>query len=149
MKQIKKMLPRLGGYGLVLLTAVSFYAVAASAGSQEDPLVTLSYLNGPFKQEVLAQVGSGGASATYSVVTLSNGQTLNCGAGCEVLLRTGTAVCVAGTDPGLIDTTQAKGLDGGSSLAANHLYIVSEGGKGVKATAASVTLLVQGSYTVS
>ena len=42
----------------------------------------------------------------FSVVTLSQGQTLVGDVGCEVMLRIGTAVCGTSDSVGLIDTTR-------------------------------------------
>ena len=93
-------------------------SLAAEAGTSGDPLVTLSYLNGTFLDSLLAKVdqkidqrnsqlglsGSGASSsATFSVVTLSAGQTLTGDIGCEVMLRVGSATCVSPSNPGLID----------------------------------------------
>lgn len=142
-------------------------SVAAEAGSSQDPLVTLSYLNETFLGNVLQRVdekiaarnqtlsqqlggGSGSESAaTFAVVTLSNGQVLTGGIGCEVMLRVGSAVCVSPSAPGLIDETTAAGLGGGLALEQNHLYMMTVEGRGVRATAAVTKLLVRGSYTIA
>lgn len=152
----------------VLLTTVTF---AAEAGSAQDPLVTLSYLNETFLNTILARVDEkisarnagitqrpGGqtgavpgadAASTFTVVTLSNGQTLTGGVGCEVMLRVGTAVCVASSAPGLIDETSAAVLNNSGALVQNHLYMMTIEDRGVRATAATTKLLVRGTYTVA
>ena len=141
-------------------------AMAAEVGSSGDPLVTLSYLNEIFLEEVLdrvdgkidernrdiakelgSQTGSSGGDS-FAVVTLSNGQTLTGDIGCEVMLRVGKAVCVAPSAPGLIDETTAGTLSGGGALAQNHLYMMTVEGRGVRATAETTKLLVRGSYTI-
>ena len=141
-------------------------ALAAEAGSAQDPLVTLSYLNETFMNTIMARVdekiaarggqlggqvpGTGTASAAaFTVVILTNGQTLTGDIGCEVMLRVGSAVCVAPSDPGLIDETTAETLAGGKPLAQNHLYMMTIEGRGVRATAATTKLLVRGAYTVA
>ena len=145
----------------VLNATVSF---AAEAGTDQDPLVTLSYLNETFLNNVLSRVdekiadrnaqlsqqtGGGGTSANFSVVTLTSGQVLTGGVGCEVMLRVGTAVCTASSAPGLIDETTAGTLNNGGALVQNHLYMMTIEGRGVKATAATTKLLVRGSYTIA
>ena len=138
---------------------------AGTAGSSQDPLVTLSYLNETFMNSVLQRVdqkiaarnnqlmggpaGDGSAAAAFTVVTLSNGQTLSGGVGCEVMLRVGTAVCVSPSTPGLIDETTAGTLNNGGALAQNHLYMMTIQDRGVRATAATTKLLVRGSYAVT
>ena len=144
-------------------------SLAAEAGSDQDPLVTLSYLNETFLNNVLQRVDekialrnsqiaqqtggqapSGSASsATITVVTLSSGQVLTGDIGCEVMLRVGSAACVAPSAPGLIDETTAAALSGGAALAQNHLYMMTVEGRGVRATAATTKLLVRGSYTIA
>ena len=119
-------------------------AVAANVGSQEDPLVTNSYLNDTFKNEVLAEANGG-----FVLVTMSNGQILKGEVGTEVMLRVGTAVCTASSTPGLIDTTSAGTLNNGAALEKNHLYMMTIEDRGVKATASTVKVLVRGSYTVA
>ena len=151
----------------VLSTTVS---LAAEAGSTGDPLVTLSYLNETFLGNILSavdqkiaarnsqivqqlggSVSTGGTStaSTFTVVTLSNGQTLTGQIGCEVMLRVGSAVCVSSSAPGLIDETAASTLNNGGGLVQNHLYMMTIENRGVKATAATTKLLVRGSYTVA
>ena len=144
-------------------------ALAAEVGSSGDPLVTLSYLeeifmdqvmdrvdgkiaerNRDIAQELSGQTSAGSASTdTFIVVTLTKGQTLTGGIGCEVMLRVGTASCIAPSAPGLIDETTAATLNNGGALAANHLYMMTIDGRGVLATADTTKLLVRGSYTIA
>lgn len=144
-------------------------AYAAGAGSANDPLVTLSYLNNTFSQKVqtmvndtvdarkaemeqaLAKVlgqGGNGSGNVFTVVTLSKGQTLVGDVGCEVMLRIGTAVCGTSDSVGLIDTTSGSNLGSGGALAANHLYMVTISTRSVTATSATVKVLARGPYTV-
>ncbi|WP_130868395.1 hypothetical protein [Intestinimonas massiliensis (ex Afouda et al. 2020)] len=91
--------------------------------------------------------GSQSGSAAYEVVTLKAGQTLTGGAACEFLLRSGTATCVSDSSPGLVDMTDGSTLANGGALEANHLYLGTIEGRGVKASTA-VTIMVRGSYTI-
>lgn len=154
----------------VLLAAAgltAFGALAAGgAGSQSDPLVTLSYLTDTFTGQIMDKVdasiarrnaqllqelggsgsaGSGTASA-YTAVTLSAGQTLYGEAGCEVLLRSGAASCGASASPGLVDTTSGGSLEGGAALQTNHLYLMTDS-RSVSA-AGDATLLVRGTFVI-
>ena len=145
-------------------------ALAAEAGSPQDPLVTLSYLNETFLNTILNRVdekiaarntqlaqqmggqfsGIGTTSvSTFTVVTLSSGQILTGEIGCEVMLRVGSAVCVAPSAPGLIDETTAGTLNNGGALAQNHLYMMTIENRAVRATAATTKLLVRGTDTLS
>lgn len=134
MKQNKKWSMRIASFCLAG-ACLCGGAVLAAGGDESDPLVTLSYLTQTvtpitssrwtsrrpsWQSELLAQLNtaiadykmavegsgaSGGTSASYSVVTLTSGQTLALGVGCEVMLRVGTATLAANTDPGLIDVS--------------------------------------------
>jgi hypothetical protein len=153
------------------VVSVTTFSAAAEPGSSDDPLVTLSYLNDTYLSAVLTKVDAkiaqrnaalsgqlgqqtgtaasgSGTSAVFSVVTLSSGQTLTGEIGCEVMLRVGTATCVAPSTPGLVDETAGSTLAGGKALTQNHLYMMTVEGRGVKATAATTKLLVRGGYTV-
>lgn len=149
------------------------YAANAAPGGQTDPLVTLSYLNGAFTNQVksmvdqtvndrqaemeqslnsiLAGASSGAApagSGVFAVVTLSQGQTLVGDVGCEVMLRIGSAVCGSTDSVGLIDTTTGANLPSGGGLAANHLYMVTISTRSVTATSGTVKVLARGPYTI-
>ena len=148
---------------LALSAGLMTTALAAEAGSSGDPLVTLSYLNDTFFNTIMQRVdqkiaertgqalpgGTSSTAASFVVVTLSEGQTLTGGIGCEVMLRVGSAVCVSPSDPGLIDETTAATLANGGALVQNHLYMMTIEGRGVRATAAVTKVLARGSYTVA
>ena len=143
------------------------YSANASAGGSNDPLVTKSYLDGPFLRQVQtlvdqavdarkaeleqAALGQGGGSAVgnvFTVVTLGKGQTLVGDVGCEVMLRIGTATCGTTDSVGLIDTTTGTNLGSGGSLVTNHLYMVTISTRSVTATSNTVKVLARGPYTV-
>ena len=92
--------------------------------------------------------GSQTGGAVYQVVELPAGQTLTGSAACELLLRSGTATCVSDSSPGLVDMTDGATLANGGALKANHLYLATIEGRGVRASTA-VTIMVRGEYTVS
>ena len=140
---------------------------AAEPGSDQDPLITLSYLNDTFLNGVMkkvdekiaarnaqivkeldGQTSTEGSAETFTVVTLAQGQKLNGDIGCEVMLRVGTAACVSASAPGLIDQTDASTLNNGGALVKNHLYMMTIEGRSVQATAATTKLLVRGTYTI-
>lgn len=171
----------LASYSLLLVTVTA----AGGAGSESDPLVTLSYLNETFLPQLLGKVderleardkelsskldeqvkkdaaalaeqygantgatGESDKSDTFTVITLSSGETLYGAVGCEVMLRVGTANCVSPSSPGLIDETDASILESGKALTKNHLYMMTIDERGVKATAATTKLLVRGGYSI-
>ena len=155
-------------------------AALAAGGDQDDPLITVSYLQQTAIPDVVAQVeekaaarqeelkkeleqqiaqykedvasmggtGSGG-NASYTLVTLSRGQTMYLNVGCEVLLRIGSATVNAATSPALIDVSTGGSINGGASLTQNHLYMATSPDRTLTPTADTVKLLVRGGYSVS
>ena len=148
-------------------------ALAAEAGSEEDPLVTLSYLNETVLpklvsdaqasaetrkaeltaqlNQAIAQMGGGGtgASASYTVVTLAPGQRLNLDLGSEVMLRVGSAAANAAENPALVDITSGENLNHGGSLVQNHLYLTTMTDHSITAGGSTVKVLVRGGYSIS
>lgn len=96
----------------------------------------------------LTGAGSGSDVDTFTVVTLSKNQVVTCGIGAEIMLRVGTATA-AGSNPALVDSTAGSTLSAGGALTINHMYLVTIQGNGLKATAATVKILIRGDYTVS
>ncbi len=135
---------------------VGAYA-ASTYGTESDPLVAKSYLDDTLTpklqaefqtkldnqaQQLEQQIASANTTVNFSAVTLSNGQTLKCGAGCELVLRSGAA----NTSGSLSDVTTGSPLNAGAALTENHLCLT---GSSANVTASgSVTLLVRGAYTV-
>lgn len=156
-----------------VLTAVASMA-AGGAGSQSDPLVTLSYLTETFTsqimdrldsllasrnlqltQELTGQIleqppqpsaGASGTAPVFTAVTLAPGQTLSGGAGCELLLRSGAASCISASPPGLVDATSGGSIGNGAALQANHLYMMTDARSVYSASGA--TFLARGDFTV-
>lgn len=147
---------------LILAVGVGVGAYAASNfGTQADPLVAKSYLDQTVTPKLQAdfqtkldaqvqimeqQINAQGAGLNFTAVSLTIGQTLKGGVGCEIILRSGTAVS-SGT-AGLSDVTDGKLISIGTALTSNHLCMVSTQGDGIKASS-SVTLLVRGTYTLA
>ena len=170
----KKWMIRLGAGALAAGCLVMGAALAA--GDQEDPLVTLSYLNQTAIPQIVEQVeertaqrqeeleesfrtqlnqyqqgnqGGETASAGYTLVTLAQGQVMHLEVGCEVLLRVGAASVQADSSPALIDLSAGGTADGGAALEKNHLYMSTIEGRTLTADAATVKVLVRGGYTVA
>ncbi len=172
MKRPRRLVPLIVAVAAAAALLVGLTAAAANSGSASDPLISRSYLESVFTPQITAQTktmleereaalaqklnaqlagsgSSGQGGQTYHVVTLSKGQTLTGGVGLEIMLRIGTAVCVADSAPGLIDMTSGGTINAGQSLVTNHLYMVTINSRGVQATSNTVKVLVRGSYTVS
>jgi hypothetical protein len=108
-----------------------------------------------FTREIDAKIASAGDGAlpagekTFTVVTLKHRQVIKCGAGTEILIRSGSATAYGGTSPRLIDTTGGTEITAaGAALKKNHMYMVTIAENGLRAASDSVTLLIRGEYTV-
>ncbi|MBQ9768246.1 MAG: hypothetical protein IJW37_09115 [Lachnospiraceae bacterium] len=124
--------------GVLLLCAAFFtgrHAGAASStpGSVEDPLITLSYLEGRLTEQ-------GG----YTTVTLKKGQSVVGSAGTGLVLLSGSATA---NGAGVVDLTEGSLTGEDLSLFLYHSYIVPEE-KGGCTALSSCTLLVSGQYIV-
>ena len=167
---------------ILLIVGVSTAAGAAGYGSQEDPLITMSYLNDVFVPEMMQKVEevfsglqeryfamfdsrlqqytqqvqemltapAAGTDEVFTVLTLTRGQMLTATAGSELLIRSGSAVSYGESGTLLSDVTSGDVLsEMGTTLAENHMYVVTSTGSGIYAASDQVTLLIRGEYTVS
>lgn len=164
--------------GALALSAVLLGTGAAlAAGDQSDPLVTLSYLNQTaipqivkqveektaarqkeLEQQLAAQISqylqqggqgsSSGGSASYTLVSMTNGQVMSLGVGCELLPRIGTVTVKANTTPALIDLSTGGTVNSGAALTKNHLYMATIADRTLTASG-DVKLLVRGSYSIA
>lgn len=162
----------------LLVLAIAVVAAgeySGPAGSENDPLVTMSYIDDIFtvemqkyfKQELQTQTDSlrdslesriealeeaceaaAGTEAGlyYRELKLESGNELICKAGTELLLRAGSAYVMSGGS-GLADTSGGETPGRGSYIAKNHMYLVTEDGCGICADG-SITVLVRGDCEV-
>lgn len=162
---------------LLVLAAAVFAAgeYSGPAGSVNDPLVTLSYINDVFtvemqkyfRQELQTQTDSvrnaletriealeeasaaagSGANGAFRKITIRSGSDLLCEAGTELLLRSGSAYVLARELPGLLDTSGGADLSRGEYVKKDHMYLVAADGSGICADG-NVTVLIRGSYEI-
>ena len=136
---------------VLLLAGVTAYA-ATNYGTQDDPLITKSYLDEVMKPEIERELQTKleaaaadmqrSAPGEFAAVSLKAGQTLRCTAGCQLLPVSGSVSALGA----LSDTTAGSAVEAGSALSLNHLYLATETG-GVTAQAAA-TVLVSGTWSV-
>lgn len=176
-KQNKKWIIRIASFALAGACLCGGAALAAG-GDKQDPLVTLSYLtktaipeimeqvedhadkkqeellgqfNGVverYKEEMRQESENTVDSSAFVVVTLSSGQKLELGVGCEVMLRVGAASVTSDSSPALVDTTTGASIGNGAALETNHLYMSTIEGRYLTASSEVVKVLARGSYTV-
>lgn len=121
-------------------------------GSEEDPLVTKSYIEKRIEQlkYYIDQKISGDDSSTseLEVVEVNSGQSIIGRAGTEIILRGGKGRVIAGELGGLSDITGGRDLQMGENVPANHLMIVPrDDGRGVYVLENAI-FMVRGSYEI-
>lgn len=156
-KNIKKFILPIGAAVL----ALSAFAVFAAPGTNDDPLVSLSYITDTLVPELHSYVdskisaistgSSNGSTASqpgFSVVDVKQGQTVKGGNGCEMILRMGSATVNASQSGGLSDVTAGFDLPQGYAMPANHLLVVPiNDGRGVTMTTDG-KIMIKGAYSV-
>ena len=102
------------------------------------------------KSEIIADLKADGITAdiSYSLVSLTKGQTVVAKGCMELILRSGTATAVT-VDDGLSDLTAGKDLTSGEELCLDHYIINPIGdGRGILVTSDSAYVLVRGDYEI-
>ena len=133
---------------IILLTAFAF----AAPGDSDDPLITLSYITDVLMPEIrrIINIGeaTGGASDTFKVLELEQGDRLLCGDGTELILRMGKATVIATEKGGIANVTSGVDLSSGTDVPPNSLLIVPiNDGRGIHATQ-KVIVLIKGGYVI-
>lgn len=160
MKRMRAALLLLAG-----VLTVGAVTVFATQGDQDDPLVTLSYLQQVMTPKLEAQVDAAveknaqelakqleiavtsyetrvderlaaAGTATFQSEELSRGKEFLPGAGRELLVVSGSLNAVGK----LMDTTAGQEVSAGNSLTAGHLYVTVDATSGCKATTAATVM---------
>jgi len=153
---------------IVILAAMTLGVLAASydPGSENDPVVTLSYVEGRIAeivsdfQQKLDSINESGenASSSSEIQTLESGfEAIMIPAGksvyfadnVQVILRSGAVTAIANSSGnGLADLTAGKDLKTGDSVQMNHLLLVPRNdGRGVSVKVDS-WIMIKGDYTL-
>lgn len=153
---------------LLTISSLTYIVKAATAepGSNEDPIVTQSYVelrNQQLRfyidesikkiQDSLSNAGSSSSTGTqgssvFVVVDVPAGKKLKAGASTEIILRAGKATIIDSPSGGIADVTIGKDLKKGEAVPLNHLLIVPrDDGRGANAVTNS-TFMVRGSYNI-
>lgn len=149
----RKSLIGIGAAVILLGTTIVF----SEPGSDNDPLVTMSYVNNKVEQlkeyidtKIANNSGKDNPSSELEVVELPKGKYLIGKAGTEIILRGGKATAHGvKVDQGLSDVTEGKDIDNTEKLLpANHLIIIPRNdGRGAYAVSDAI-FLVRGDYHI-
>lgn len=142
----------------VLLSGVCIYYAAASGGSSDDPLISLSYLNGAFTDTVRQRISAQRSDASASVAAnadvwtetrLKYADVLSGSTGTCVLPLAG-GMTVSFSSGAVVDATSGTEVSSGSALTARHRYLVAENTAATfTVTGKTAVLDYQGPYSLS
>jgi hypothetical protein len=143
---------------LILLTSVNI--ISMSAEGEDDPLVTLSYVEKRIddvreyiKNELATVEPTTAPAASYTIVGPDDGASKGATIyftqeSTEFILRGGQATAIASTNGGLADLTQGVDLQTGDKVPANHqILIARDDGRGIKLLQDS-WLMIKGDYVI-
>lgn len=113
---------------LLLMVCFSFsIAFAAEPGSEQDPVITKSYLENFYK---------------WQIITLKEGQKLNLDLSVEMIVLSGEVEAVSTETGGIIDVTKGAELKNKEILLPYHLILSPKSdGRGIKANKDSEILI--------
>ena len=125
---------------LILCIAITYIAYA-QAGTDEDPVVTLSYIKNIFKTEIKEET-------SFKVVNISKDDFICGDEGTEMILRSGVAHVVSTESGGLANVTAGLDAANDSLVERNNHYIIPRNdGRGFLASTDCI-LMVKGAYTI-
>jgi hypothetical protein len=159
---------------LVLFAVILSAADGVTPGSEQDPIVTQSYVEQKSEQikyyidsliekingdnsaqnQEIAKLreelkNAANAAGKFQVVELQKDQILIAGEGAEIIPRSGRFSAVEDAYGGLSDITAAQDLKNGAAVVNNHMLIAARGeGRGLKALADKSFLIIKGTYTL-
>ena len=137
-----------------LMLAFSVITVVAYS-SDEDPLVTLSYLNEVVIPKLKAELGASsqnGNNGSYETLELDIGDTLLAKSALEIIVRPGSIVTAVSPfkQQGIADITNGNELYDGDEFAINAYCIIPRGndGRGVRVFSEKAYILIRGEYEI-
>ena len=166
---MKQMIKHMTIFVLILTILTLCVSADGVYSSQDDPLVSLSYVNDVLGPEIMAQVMakieaeyvkisdiSVASAGSYTYVALKNGQTLMAKSCCEVILLDGTATAVitssvnVSAGVGIRDLTSGNVVINGALIPANHYMVIPKAdGRGFVVSSDTAAVLVRGEYHIT
>lgn len=116
----------------------------ALSESDDEPIVDTTLASGDNGDNNIS------ASAQYEIVELSYGDALYAVTACDIMLRSGSAACIApDASQGIADYTDGYEVYNDQDIVKNHMLLIPRGdGRGLKALSESVFVMVRGDYTI-
>lgn len=150
--KIKKSIVAIGAAVLLLGSTIAF----SEPGSDNDPLISLSYLNNSIEQikvyidSKIGNINNNGTNSSndLEIVEINKGQFLIGYSGTEIILRSGKGKAVVSDLGGLSDVTAGNDIGKDMNIPSNHLLIIPRSdGRGVYATSDAI-FMVRGIYDI-
>ena len=166
-------------FSIILGTVLTVCAMfTASAFSDNDPLITLSYLQEIFapalKQEIVSEIGektpavnnsdaipavpensqdpSANTAQSYTLIQLTKGQTVMANSICEFIVRPGSHVAVISPfdTQGIADITNGTEILADCEIPINAYCLIPRGadGRGLRVTGENAYIMIRGDYTI-
>lgn len=135
---------------LLLTGSMVFAAAAGSPGSEDDPVVTKSYVDEKIRELKNAGTSSSGTetAAVFRVVEVEAGKKVLGGEGTEMILRGGEALALDNGVNGISDLTAGADLRKGTTVALNHLLLIPlDDGRGIEIKT-KAWVMIKGDYTI-
>ena len=159
--------------GILMIGATTLYAADGLIGTEQDPLVTKSYVDQKISQisggnsntvlatqlkeqeqlilalrEEIASLKQGGSS-TFEVVVVPEGKTIYGKQSSEMIIRAGEGKIVASSVGGIQNITEGVDLSGDTIAPNNNLLLIPrEDGRGLMAIK-QLTVMVRGGYLLN
>lgn len=133
---------------LLAATVISVTA-AGTPGSEDDPVVTKSYVDKKIA-ELQKNMGAGTdeAAASFKVIEVQAGKKVIGDEGTEMILRGGSATAIDNGVDGISDVTSGTDLTQGMEIPRNHhLLVPRTDGRGIYTKQLS-WIMVKGSYSI-
>lgn len=130
-------------------------AMAASAGSSGDPLVSLSYLDGAFRTKLgsalaplMEDASAKGTTGSVTQSTAPGGSTVTLMTGASAVFSAGSGQLhiLSGV---VVDVTAGKTVSSGTAIALNHRYMAAEDSFATITTTARSVLFLDGGAILS
>ena len=144
---------------MILTATLAIGFGAGTPGSEDDPIVTKSYVDEVVQKlkdafaddmdDLKAEMKTQGSSATgWQVVQVPAKTTVVGATGTEMILRSGSATAVDNGKNGISDLTGGKDLRMGTKITLNHLLLIpGSDGRGIK-TEGMCFVMINGGYTL-
>lgn len=133
---------------IALCVSATYIIFAANPGEQDNPLISLSYINDVLKPEIKTMMQEQ-SSSSFKAVFIEKNNTVYCDGGTELILRTGSAVVASPfSDQGLSNMTGGEDALNGAPLKYNNMYVVPRTDNRGFITKEDCFVMIKGNYKI-